>query len=235
MPLLLFDIDGTLLTGLGPYESSLEQAIKETFKQEVKIDLTNYQGSTDRTVLRGHLEEAEIFNSTYEQPNREIDQCLKRFGEIYPAGSETQLIPGVQETIPQLKKQGHVLGLVTGNVEQMARRKLRMFSAKNEELNTYFKFGGFGEESYNRANLVLNAIQRAGNYDWDGEEAYVIGDTPNDIKAIISAAEALKRTIIPIGVTTGTTTKEQLQQARAQYVLDSLTELPDLIQPQQSL
>jgi len=226
MALLLFDVDGTLITGLGPYIPSLEQAIREEFKRNIQVNLTTMHGFTDRKILSQILQENAI---GFDRSN--IDRCLQRFGKIYQADpKKTTLIPDVKETIPELWQQ-NTLGLVTGNVEEMARKKLRLFDVGGMKLNDYFRFGCFGKYSCERSHLVAYAYARAGQWhrDWKDSPAYVIGDTPKDIEAALDAAGNISEQIIPIGVTTGNSTREQLQQARAHYVIDSLTELSSLI------
>lgn len=92
------------------------------------------------------------------------------------------------------------------------------------KLNQYLLFGAFGEESYNRDDLVEIAINRARAREWKGEknEIYVVGDTPRDIEA------AIESNVVPIGITTGKTTKQDLERAGARKVLSRLIELVDL-------
>src|SRR3989338_11025486 len=98
MPLLLLDLDGTLLKGLGPYESSLERAIKGVFDKDVKVDLSTFHGLTDRKILSDIIGTNKIgYDSTL------IDSCLYRFGEIYQASThDTKIIDGVSEALPEL-------------------------------------------------------------------------------------------------------------------------------------
>jgi len=218
MALVLCDVDGTLLRGVGPYESSLEKAIEMVFGEQVsasEVTQGNYLGNTDRTILAQVLRGSEI---SYK--GAEIDECLRKFGEVYRASDrETELIPGVSQAIPELHEK-HILGLVTGNVQQMARKKLSLHA-----LNAFFPFGGFGEQSYNKADLVLNACIKAVGKGWDARRAYIIGDSPVDMKAAIEAGSRIQTRVTPIGVTTGVATRDQLLGAGAKYVIDSLREL----------
>ena len=211
MGLYLFDIDRTLLKGLGPYDSSLEQAIKETFQAQTKVDLTPFHGLTDRRILRNILGQ---HNIPYDEVS--IERCLHAFGKIYPeTPSGVEIIPGVPETLSRLA-QGNQLGIVTGNVEEMARKKLRYF-----KINENFPFGGFGNEAYERSNLVNFAILSARNYGWNGDwkNIFLVGDTPRDVEAALFAG------VNPVAVTTGTTRREELIAAGARRVIDNLAEL----------
>lgn len=215
MPLLLFDLDGTLLKGLGPYESSLEQAVQETFNKKVKVDLSTFNGLTDRRIVQKILGANEIIYSNYL-----IDSCLSKFGEMYQASTnDTKIIEGVSDALSELTK-SNSLGIVTGNVEKMARKKLSVHNIEG-----YFPFGAFGNESYDRSDLVTFAMKRALDRGWNGDKSqvYVIGDTPRDVSA------ALQSGVVPIGVTTGRNTYTELKNEGARFVIDNLTELQSLI------
>lgn len=215
MPLFLFDVDGTLVSGLGPYEASLEKAIGSEFGKEVKVDLTNFHGLTDRAILREILKENQ---TRYDEAS--IGRCLAYFGEHYVASKEkTTALPFAFYTLKTLSERGEHLGIVTGNVEAMARKKLALC-----DLSKFLPFGAFGEESYNRDDLVAIAMNRAIVREWEGEknEIYVIGDTPRDIEAAVQAG------VVPIGVATGKATKQDLERAGARKVLSRLIELVDL-------
>jgi len=86
-------------------------------------------------------------------------------------------------------------------------------------IKEFFKLGGFGEESYDRADLVRNAIERARGLGFVGDDIYVVGDTPSDIIAGIAAG------IKTIGVTTGTYDRQALEAAGATAVLSDLTDI----------
>ena len=66
------------------------------------------------------------------------------------------VLGGVPELLEELKENNILIGLVTGNLEPIARAKM-----KKVNLNDYFKLGGFGSDDINRANLVRLAIKRA--------------------------------------------------------------------------
>jgi len=220
MSLLLFDVDGTLVKGLGAYESTLKRSIKETFERDVDIDLKGYHGHTDRFILKDLLDRN---NVDYDE--RDISLCLYHFGNNYQANKDdTQIIDGVFLVIPELSL-NHDLGLVTGNVGEMARKKLELFHNGIQDLNSYFRFGGFGDESYERSDLVGKAIFNSASYSSNDTMAannydiWVIGDTPRDIEA--GKAHDAKT----VGVTTGEYDREALKKAGAYRVIDHLREL----------
>lgn len=216
MALILLDIDGTLVKGLGPYESSLKQAIQETHDSDLQVDLTPYHGHTDRFIARDILKRN---NLSYD--NKSLDECLLMFGKNYQANEEhTKIIPGVAEALPQLAEK-NLLGIVTGNVETMAMKKLRLYG-----LNQHIKLGAFGNEDVDRSELVGYAIHRAKKEGWNGDKnnTYLVDDTLVGINAAINAQ------VIPVGVLTGKVrTKTEFQNARAKYIIFSLLELLGIV------
>jgi phosphoglycolate phosphatase-like HAD superfamily hydrolase len=114
-----------------------------------------------------------------------------------------------------LEKNNVLLGLVTGNLEPIARGKMEKCN-----LNHFFKVGGFGNENISRTELVKIAIEKAqSEYNFNfSNNVYLFGDAPQDINAGNEAGA------ISIGVTTGIYSKEELENAGAALVLQDLTQ-----------
>ena len=108
----------------------------------------------------------------------------ERLARLPRAVAESQgyrVLDGVEETLRALSEQGYLLGLTTGGVEAAAHIKLARAG-----LNHYFRFGGFGSDSTDRAELTRCAITRAGRalgQRLDAQRILVVGDTPKDIDA----------------------------------------------------
>jgi len=60
-------------------------------------------------------------------------------------------------------------------------------------------------------------------------DIYVVGDTSQDMDAGLRARELYPGRIFTVGVLTGAGTEEQLKQAGADYVIDSLSQLSQII------
>ncbi len=69
------------------------------------------------------------------------------------------MLDGVLNLVQSLEKQRCLIGLVTGNLEPIARGKMQTAG-----LNHFFRVGGFGSDDINRANLVRLAIKRVEEY-----------------------------------------------------------------------
>jgi phosphoglycolate phosphatase-like HAD superfamily hydrolase len=140
-------------------------------------------GMTDRAIAQ---RVARWFRGTDLQPG-EMQQVFERYLEFLPEelsgrGSGYRVLSGIQ---PFLEKHSHdsniLLGLGTGNLEPGARLKLR-----HGGIDGFFKFGGYGSDAENRAELLEVGIARgealAGG-PIPRERVVVIGDTPLDIAA----------------------------------------------------
>lgn len=239
MALYLFDIDGTLIGGsVSSYGGTMSKAILEVFGAQTSIDLNKYHGFTDKLVMQDILAKANV-----EYDPKDLNQCLRLFGELFPDRPEGLIaIPAVSETIPPLSH-SNVLGLLTGNVEVMARKKLRLFQANGQSLDSYFPFGGFGgtDPHEQRLDLFPIAINKAKRFGWNGRgNVYLIDDSKLGLKAAVDAQQLLTPAngfsipvpkIVPIGVATGIYPADVLNSVPGvEFAIPNLKELPQLTQ-----
>jgi phosphoglycolate phosphatase-like HAD superfamily hydrolase len=131
------------------------------------------------------------------------------------------IMPGVMALLSKLEHHGVILGLVTGNLEQIAKAKLKKIG-----IDHFFKIGGFGSDHIRRARLVTIALQRAVALVDRGSHlrTFHFGDAPQDMQAGREAG------VVPIGVATGVFTAQQLTSAGAGKVFADLQGADDIIQ-----
>lgn len=181
MRLVLFDVDGTLVSTRGAGRRALERALREIYGTAGAIDAYDFHGKTDPGIVRDLLTGA---GRSPEAVEAGLPACFARYlhyleGEI-GNGSEVTLYPGVREVVEALAARDDVLvGLLTGNIEAGARIKLRPTG-----LLPRFRFGAYGSDSADRTALPAIAAERAtaltGRH-FAGSAVIVIGDTPLDI------------------------------------------------------
>ena len=179
--LLLFDIDGTLLHhGAREHARALIQALREAYAVELPDDAVTRvgpYGKTDARIAREVLREAGLSD---DEVDARADGWPHRVCELYEAADLSDLAgavaPGANGALEWATTEGHALGLVTGNLEPVARLKLR-----SAGLGEWFATapGGFGSDAEARAELVPLARARAGGV--PRAETLVIGDAPGDI------------------------------------------------------
>ena len=218
--LILFDIDKTLVPSSRAHHKAFSEAFKKVYGIDASIKIINHHGMTDQQIIIEVLKK----NGLSEQEIKsKITECMEAMVNFFNGfiGSEN-IVPldGVQELLEALNGSGFLRGLVTGNLEAIAKGKL-----KKAGINHYFKIGGFGNDDINRTNLVKLAIKRArNNFSFkSNNNVLLIGDAPQDMKAGKEAG------IQTIGVTTGIYSKEQLEDAGADFVVLSLKDKDEIL------
>lgn len=211
--LLLFDIDGTLLRRAAlEHALALYEAMDALFGTGGPDD-----GPTVEAAGRTDLEIARATLLARGVPMRRVEQGLgelrvaaaEAYGRLVPDDLSHTVVPGMVELLDWLAGRDDVrLSLVTGNLEPIARLKLRAAG-----IGHYFpsRQGGFGSDSEDRTDLPPIARDRAGSGGaaHPRERTIVIGDTPRDIAC--ARADELR----VLAVTTGPYRAEQLDGADA--------------------
>lgn len=217
--LLLFDIDGTLLSTEGAARVAFHRALIEVFGTTGPIDNHAFDGKTDPQIAR-ELMSLAGFNDA------QIDAALPGLFKSYLAGlarelnatdHRTRVYPGVRELLDALRAESDVvLALLTGNMERGAQLKLA-----SAGLDEYFAFGAFGSDCEQRTGLPPVAIERARESvgrGFEGKDVVVIGDTPSDVRC----GEALG--VFALGVATGRHSTQSLLEAGADAAVEDLSD-----------
>ena len=228
--LVLFDIDGTILTTVrkaweDPFKDAMEKVLAETGDPRT-LDAAKYRpgGKTDTQIIfeilgQNGVEEARI-EDLLPAIRAKYLSLLRKIVNENP--SYVSLKPGVKELLADLHSHPDVLlGLLTGNFEEGARIKLGVHG-----LNEYFAFGAFGENARQRSELpqrALDAAKRHKGHHFSAKEIVIIGDTPNDIQC---GRHLHARTI---AVATGPFTLEQLETEKPDYVFPDLSQKTKVI------
>jgi phosphoglycolate phosphatase len=183
--LLLFDIDGTLLTGAAEAHA---QALHEALGLVHAVDARRVSipispaGRTDPEIARALLLNAGVSATQIdERADRVREECCRAYARLCTEDLSHTVLPGVPDLLEWLSSQpGVLLGLLTGNYEPVARLKLRRAG-----LGKWFPSGqgAFGSDSEDRTMLPAIARRRAGTvgFPHPRERTVVLGDTPRDI------------------------------------------------------
>jgi phosphoglycolate phosphatase-like HAD superfamily hydrolase len=216
-PLVLFDIDGTLVRRAGPYHrDALAYGIRRVMGIETTTDGIPVQGMLDPVILAAMLRRAGVAPPQLRANLAAIERAAARYYLRVCPPIGDRLCPGVPAALAKLSRHGALLGLVTGNLTRIGWHKL-----ERAGLRSCFAFGAFGDMAPNRAALVALAIAEARRRGWSGERARIsmIGDAPADILA------ARRNRIRSIAVRTGITPPGELESLAPDFLLPSLSYL----------
>jgi phosphoglycolate phosphatase-like HAD superfamily hydrolase len=176
--LLLFDIDGTLITSGGAGEGALCDAMRARFGVEETLDGLTIAGATD-SAIAGALLARHNIPGTAENKIALLDAYLGFLEQRLP-NHAGRLLPGILTLLERLRHDPRfVLGLLTGNLAHGARIKLDHFGVWE-----FFEFGAFADDHHDRNELGHFARARAKDArgtDFPPDRIIVLGDTPRDI------------------------------------------------------
>ncbi|MBI4062849.1 MAG: HAD hydrolase-like protein [Elusimicrobia bacterium] len=211
--LLLFDLDGTLISTGGAGKRAIENMFLERYG--IKNALQGIEG-------RGRTDPAIFVDVLRQKIGREPDSGeLEKLIEVYPnflrpqveTSSGYKLLGGIQDFLETVAKiPGVYLALGTGNLENGARIKL-----ERSGLNRFFPVGGFSTDSIERPQLIARASVKAEKHyrqKFIKDDIFVIGDTVLDI----AAARACGFKSAAVGC--GMAGKEELLKAKPDFYFE---------------
>ena len=223
--LLLFDIDGTLLSGAAvAHRNALYEALRLVHAVDAPaVGLSIHPGGrTDGEIARSILLDAGVSATRIDERAEAVqDACCQAYARLCDADLSHHLVAGIAELLEWVAGTDRArLALVTGNYEPVARLKLTRAG-----IGRWFPTGqgGFGSDAEDRAALPPIARRRAGQagVSFPRERTVVIGDTPRDIAC--ARADGLRC----IAVATGPFDAEEL--SGADLVARSTEELRDAL------
>lgn len=214
----LFDVDGTLLTTEGVAREAFALAVRQRLGVEDALRDIAFAGRTEPLILRDILAKHRIEFS---------DGDEARFWDAVFDAMRTRLKPprgrllaGVEPLLDRIgMERDWVVGLLTGNMTEMARIKLERFG-----IHGRFAFGAFGEQAADRDALACDVVGRVGHrYGVPPSRCIVVGDTVHDIACARAAGARVA------AVATGTQSREMLAERRPDLLLDDLADHAPLI------
>ena len=223
MRLVLFDIDGTILTARGAGRRALAAALSLVYGTEGDIGRYDLRGRTDPRIVFDLMEGAGL---TREAVRERLDDCFEAYARGLAAeigdGSGVVTLPGIAELVRRLDGDAETLvGLLTGNIEEGARIKLEPTG-----LRSYFRLGAYGSDHLDRRQLPALAARRAQTLVGAGfrpDEVLVIGDTPHDIEC------ARHFGAVAVAVATGLYPRHELEAEHPDLLFDDFSDVEDAI------
>lgn len=214
--LVLFDIDGTLLSGGRAARTVFAGALTEVFGTCGDVETFAFEGKLDPMIVRELLLAAGVPEETVLSRRAEALALYLDRLEAALAVERPVLKPGVAAVLDGVALTGGVVpALLTGNVERGARIKLSAVG-----LWERFAFGAFGDEAPRREDLGPVALEKARRlgHAFTGSDCVVVGDAPQDVACALALGARI------VAVATGKTPAERLAQAGAGVVLPDFSD-----------
>ena len=211
----LFDIDGTLANTRGRvHYNSFHTALREVFGCEGRIDDVPVHGNTDPGIMRAallqHGKMPDDFEARLPQAwavmNAEVAQNVDAM--------EVEICPGIPELLAELHRQEKIIGVVTGNLEDVGWRKLERGGIRH-----FFDFGSFSDTREKREDIFRHGVELARKLRGPNTTVCFLGDTPSDIRA----AERLGMPVV--AVATGIYSREDLARESPTVCVTTCAEL----------
>ncbi len=219
--LVLFDIDGTLMTAGRAARDAFADALDAVYGHDGPLDRYDFSGRTDPQIAMMILRDAGL-------PGDVIESRLPHLWSHYLGGlarnlpGQARVLPGISALLEALAADPRiVLALLTGNIEPGARLKLGAAG-----LNGYFPFGAFGSDSAQREELPPVAVARAAAIDghaFRGDDVVIIGDSIYDVRC------GIPHDARTIAIASGKTPRALLAAENPHFLFDSAEERETLL------
>ena len=217
--IVLFDIDGTLVSTGGAGRRAMEWAFTQLHGRPDACTGFSMGGMTDRAIVRKALAAIDV-DASDADIDLLLDTYLGRLAVEMAAATDARVLPGVPAAIAAtFARPQTAVGLGTGNVRRGAEIKLEALG-----LMTHFAFGGFGCDHEDRTELLAAGARRGAealSQPLTACHVLVIGDTPKDV----SAAHGLRAYCLDahcLAVATGPFAEDELHATGATWVVPTL-------------
>lgn len=207
MALICFDLDGTIVNPLLGVRNCVARVCRE-------MGLDCPDEATIREWIGFGMRESLALIPGLEDPGR-LEEALDRYVEAYREDGvfEHEVYEGAHLMLSRLKRQGHRIYIVSSKPGLFARRITYQF-----DLNLIFDdiFGAELKGAWQPKTVVLDRLREEGRLEAGG---YFIGDRGDDMRA------ARDHDLHAIGVTYGYGSRQELLDAGAEVLLDSIPDL----------
>lgn len=213
---LLFDLDGTLTASGEGITKSVQYALKKMGKGELGQNLEALQVFIGPPLLKQFM----AFGGWSEA---EAEQAVKYYRERYAVTGifENHPYPGIDKLLKKLKEKGYILCVASSKPDSMVHIVLEHFN-----LNSYFDVilgSDINKPKMTKAEVIEQVLGEL-RYENKKEKVVMIGDRSHD-------AEGAKQVgIACIGVTYGYGTREELLEAGAGEIAETVEEIEEILE-----
>lgn len=210
---IIFDFDGTLCDT----RSNIIIAFRATM-EHLGLEMRDEEtcGATIGLTLR------DGFKSMYPDfDDAKIDYCVETYRQIFAERRKElmpDLFPGVKETLEALHKRGHRMTIATSRLTDSL-----MLFMRHHGIDHYFEYAVGSDSVTHHKPHPEPALKTLAALNIAPSEAIMVGDMPVDIAMAHNAG------IRAIGVDYGNATREELEAAEADWIVDDITKILEII------
>lgn len=210
---IIFDFDGTLCDT----RSNIIIAFRATM-EHLGLEMRDEEtcGATIGLTLR------DGFKSMYPDfDDAKIDYCVETYRQIFAERRKElmpDLFPGVKETLEALRKRGYRMTIATSRLTDSL-----MLFMRHHGIDHYFEYAVGSDSVTHHKPHPEPALKTLAALNIAPSEAIMVGDMPVDIAMAHNAG------IRAIGVDYGNATREELEAAEADWIVDDITKILSII------
>lgn len=211
----LFDIDGTLIhCADAVHYFAFCSVLTSVAGRPLNLDGVVTHGNTDIGILRDAFALAGVPEDLWRVQMPKIRESMCRFVTAKRQELCVDLLPQVRNVLEHLTCRGAKLGVATGNLEEIGKRKLEA-----AQILDMFHFGGWSDTFEHRSDVFRAAGEIARSHAGAAAAILVVGDTPADVRA------ARANGLPVIAVASGVYKFEELEAERPEICIRSFEEL----------
>lgn len=209
---ILFDLDGTLTDPMIGITRSVQHALRAYGIEEPDLKaLCPFIGPPLK----------DSFMKYYDFPEDQAQEAISRYREYFAVRGifENKVYDGIPEMLGQLKEKGRVLLVATSKPEEFAVRILEHFG-----LARYFDYvcgASMDEKRVKKGEVIAYTLETAGIK--DVSEAVMAGDREHDVLG------ARENGMDSVGVLFGYGSRQELEEAGATCIAETVDELRDIL------
>ncbi len=211
--IILFDIDGTLLTVDSKYNRShLRRILDELEIDYPDMETDSFSGRTDHDIFTSFLVNHDFDEELYQEFKVRYLHYMQNV--LLNTKERVNRHAHIDEALEYFFDGDFICGLLTGNYSQAAQIKL-----KAADIHRDFSFGAFGEFEKDRNKLpqiAIDKVQEMYKIEPDPSRFIVLGDTPRDVMCAQNAG------MKSVSVTTGRYGIDELAEHNPDVIIDSL-------------
>lgn len=206
--LLVFDWDGTLMDSVGAIVACTQKALAD-------LGWSGISDGAIRSTIGLGLRDA-LASLFPEARHGDSDRLLACYREHWHGGFRDHpfLFPGVVATLERLAEEGFLLAVATGK----SRRGLE-YALEQSNLTGFFHATRTADEAFSKPHpqMLFDLLEELGTR---AADTVMLGDTTYDLDMAHNAGA------IPVGVLSGSHSREELARSRPAALLDNVVDFP---------